>query len=82
MEKKDFVIVEKPEWISWDDIRQHLIDAHAENRSNGINMTHYLWPADKIRDSLGNDGVMLVALDNKKLIGTLGFGEKYSKSWY
>lgn len=75
-------IIEKPNWVSWDDIRQCLIDAHSVNRAMGINMTHYQWPANRIRESLGKNGFMLVALDGRKLVGTAGIGEKYGRNWY
>ena len=75
-------IVEKPDWISWDDIKQCLVDAHADNRAKGINMSHYQWPSERIKDSLGERGFMLVALDGDKLIGTAAIGDKSSSYWY
>lgn len=75
-------IVEKPDWITWDDIRQCLFEAHAENRAKGINMAHYQWPVERIKDSLGEKGVVLVALDGKRLVGTAAIGDKIGKTWY
>lgn len=75
-------VVEKPDWVSWDDIKQCLYEAHSVNRSKGINMAHYQWPAEKIKESLGENGFMLVALDGNKLIGTAGIGEKFGNKWY
>ena len=75
-------IVEKPEWISWDEIKQCLMDSHAVNRARGINMTHYQWPVEKIKESLGKNGVMFVALDGKKVVGTAAIGEKNGNAWY
>ena len=75
-------IVEKPEWVSWDDIRQCLIDAHADNRARGINMAHYQYPADKIKESVGDNGTMLVALDGNKVVGTAAIEERNGKAWY
>ena len=80
--EKNIIIQEKPDWVSWDDIKQCLYEAHAPNREKGINMTHYLWPAEKIKESLGEHGVMLVALDGKKLVGTAAIAEKNGNSWY
>lgn len=79
---KDIQIIEKPDWVSWDDIKQCLTEAHAANRAKGINMAHYQWPAEKIKDSLGEHGVMLVALDDKKVVGMAAIGEKFGKVWY
>ena len=69
-------VVEKPDWVSWDDIKQCLYEAHSVNRSKGINMAHYQWPAEKIKESLGENGFMLVALDGNKLVGTAGIGKE------
>ena len=75
-------IIEKPEWVSWDDIKQCLVDAHSINRDKGINMTNYQWPADKIKEFLGEKGVMLVALDGTRIVGTAAIAEKTEKKWY
>lgn len=75
-------VVEKPDWVTWDDVKQCLFEAHAENRAKGINMAHYQWPAEKIKESLGEKGVVLVALDGKRLVGTAAIGDKIGKTWY
>ncbi len=82
MNNTSIQIIEKPDWISWEDIKQCLYEAHAPNREHGINMSHYLWPAEKMKQSLGENGVMLVALDGRKIVGTAGYVEKMHKSWY
>lgn len=78
----DIKIIEKPDWVSWEDIKQCLYEAHSVNRAKGINMTHYQWPAEKIKASLGENGFMLVALDGSKVVGTAGIGEKFGNRWY
>jgi GNAT superfamily N-acetyltransferase len=75
-------IVEKPDWVSWDEIKQCLEDAHSINRDKGINMSHYHWPTEKIIDFLGKKGVMLVALDERKVIGTAAIADKAGNAWY
>lgn len=75
-------IIEKPDWVSWDDIKRCLVDAHAVNRARGINMAHYQWPAEKIREYIGHDGVILVALDGKKVVGTAAISRKVSDGWF
>lgn len=79
---KDIQIIEKPDWVSWDDIKQCLYTAHATNRANGINMAHYQWPAEQIKESLGKNGVMLVAIDDKIVVGTAAIAEKERNTWY
>lgn len=75
-------IIEKPDWISWEEIKKCLYDAHSVNRQKGINMRRYLWSAEDIRNYIGPNGVMLVALDGKKVIGTAAISEKYDNTWY
>lgn len=79
---KQFVIEEKPDWISWEDIKKCLVEAHAENRTKGIDMAHYQWPAEKIKEFIGDRGIVLVALDGNKLIGTAALAIKSNKTWY
>ena len=82
MKDSSIQIIEKPEWVSWDDIKQCLYEAHSVNRAKGISMAHYQWSAEKIQESLGENGFMLVALDGDKLVGTAGIGEKFGNKWY
>lgn len=78
----DIVIKEKPEWVSWDEIKLCLVNAHSVNRAKGINMSHYQWSANQIQESIGVNGVMLVAMAGEKVVGTLALIEKYGHSWY
>lgn len=75
-------IVEKPEWVSWDEIKQCLMESHDGNRDKGLTMGHVLWPAEKIKDFVGKNGVMFVALDGQKVVGTAAIIERYGHSWY
>ena len=63
-------IVEKPEWISWDDIHNLLWQAHAKNRENGVYMRYPSLPGDEIRQRVEGKGKMLVALLEGELVGT------------
>lgn len=78
----DIRIIEKPDWITWDDIKRCLVESHSVNLAKGINMVHYQWSADSIREFIGEDGVFLVALDGDKLVGTAAVAVKYGKAWY
>ena len=75
-------IVEKPEWVSWEEIKQCLMSAHAENRAKGINMGHAQWSAEQIRDFVGDKGVMFVALDGKKVVGTASIIPRPGYTWF
>lgn len=75
-------IMEKPDSVSWDEILEVLWIAHAENRKKGINMSHYQWTSEKIRDFIGQSGVVLVAIKDRMVIGTAAIKESFKNSWY
>lgn len=76
-------VVVKPDWVSWDDIKKCLVDAHIINRERGVEMSLYQWPVEKIRKSIeSNGGVILVALAESQVVGTAAIREKYSNAWY
>ena len=75
-------IIEKPDWVSWDEIREVLWKSHAENRENGINNALPSKSSDEIRRFVGDKGKMFVALDGKKVIGTAAVIIKNSRRWY
>lgn len=76
-------IIEKPDWISWDEIHQVIWDSHAQNRKNGIVMRYPSLPGDKIRDKIGEQGIMLVALtEDDRLVGTAAFFPKAIRTWF
>lgn len=80
--EKTIQVIEKPEWVSWEDIKCCLMDAHEANRDKGINMAHYQWPVEQIKSSIGDNGVVLVALDGRKVVGTATIMEKEGHSWF
>lgn len=75
-------IVEKPDWVSWEAIKECLEHAHEANRSKGINVLHFKWQADELKEALGEDGVMFVALDGQKVVGTAAIIVKEGHTWY
>lgn len=75
-------IMEKPDWVSWDDIKQCLYEAHASNRAKGINMAHYQWPVEKFVETIGINGRMFVVLVGDKLVGVAAVCDKTGDSWY
>lgn len=79
---KDIQIIEKPDWVSWDDIHDVLDKAHVENRAQGINMSHPSLPGDEICKEIGDTGVMMVALDGQKVVGTAAIIPKNIHKWY
>ncbi len=75
-------ILEKPDWVSWDEIHEILVKAHAQNRANGIKMKKPTLPGEKIAEEIGNEGKMFVAMDGEHVVGTLTLIRKNGKLWY
>lgn len=74
-------IVEKPDWVSWETIHEVLVAAHAENRSKGVIMAYSVQPADQIA-KICSKGVMFVALDGDKVVGTAAIILQKENRWY
>ena len=75
-------IVPKPDWVSWEDVQQCLMQAHDDIRAQGIAMAHHRWPTEKIQRYMEDGGILFVALDGEKLVGTAGLGKQNLRFWY
>lgn len=76
-------IVEKPDFVSWDDIHDVIWKAHEENRRNGVTMKYPSLPGNEIEKKLGAEGKMLVALTGDgRLVGTAAMMPKKAKLWF
>lgn len=80
-QKGEITIVEKPDWVSWDEIHEVLVKSHAQNRENGINMRKPSLPGDKIAEEIGDEGKMFVAMDGRKVVGTAAIVVKSKSLW-
>lgn len=78
----DIKIIEKPDWVSWDDIHEVLWKAHAENRKKGIFMSYPSLSGEEIRKKIGDNGKMFLAIEGNKVVGTLALLVKSGKQWY
>jgi len=74
-------IIEKPEWVSWDEIHNVLWKAHEKNRQNGIIMALPALPGNLIREKIEGHGKMFVALDGEKVVGTAALAIKQYSLW-
>lgn len=81
MKDSSIQIVEKPDWVSWDEIHNVLWKAHEQNRQNGIKMAFPALPGDKIREKIEGHGKMLVAMDGQKVVGTAAIVIKQFNFW-
>lgn len=77
----DLQIIEKPDWVSWDDIHEILWEAHAENRAKGVYMRYPSLPGNEIRQRIEGKGKMFVAVEKEKLIGTAALVFKDKSLW-
>lgn len=75
-------VLEKPEWISFDDIHNILWKANEENRKNGFVLKTSNLLGEQLKARLGNDGKCFVALDNDRLVGTISVGFVKCNTWY
>ena len=71
MDRKEIKIVERPSSVSWEEISAVLKEAHSENVNKGINLPYPALPPNEIyAKTEGRGGIMLVALDGEKVVGT------------
>lgn len=78
----DIIIQEKPVNVSWDDIKDCLHVAHLDNYNKGIVMQHQGLTGDEIKELLGNEGQMFVALSNDRVVGTAAIKPKETSFWF
>ena len=79
---EDIKIVQKPDWISWDDIHQLLLEAHKRNIKKGIVLRYAQMSGEEIKQKLGDEGCCWVAMDGDKLVGTTSVTYFQGKSWW
>ena len=75
-------IIEKPDWVSWDEIHEVLWKAHEKNRENGVIMSYPSLTGEEIKKRIENNGKMYVAIDGQNVIGTLALIIKKGNKWY
>ena len=74
-------VVEKPDWVSWDEIHDVIWKAHAANRQKGINMRFPALPGEEIRKRVESSGKMFIALDGERVVGTAAIRTKKASLW-
>ena len=75
-------IIPKPEIVPWQEVKECLVVAHEINRKKGINMSHYQWSAEQIGDYIDTSGVMFLAMEGDRVVGTLGIKERIGDYWF
>ena len=78
----DFKIIEKPDWVSWEDIHDLLLKAHRQNISNGMTMRTVNLSGAELKERVG-DGQCYVVIDDKNnLVATGAVKTKAVNAWY
>ena len=75
-------VMQKPDWVSWDDIHDLLIAAHKKNIEKGVVMNTTTLTGEEIKDYIGENGRCFVTLCGDKLVGTTSVRIAVGKKWY
>lgn len=73
--------MEKPDWVSWEDVCECIRKANVVNDKQGFHMLFSKITPDEIKNRL-KEGFCFVALHNNKVVGTASFRFLNLKSWY
>lgn len=79
--QSEIQIVEKPDWVSWEDIHNLLVEAHNENVSNGMIMRTVTQTGAELEERVGS-GVCYIALEKGKLVGCAAIAVKDINTWF
>ena len=78
----DIIIMEKPDWITYDDIHELIVKAHKVNIDKGIVMKTTKLEGEELKERIGVEGRCFVALDGEKLVGTSSYRILEKNEWY
>lgn len=71
----------KPEWVSWNAIKECLVLAHESNSQKGFSMYNSTMSAHELEEYL-KDGYCFVAIQGDKVIGTNSLKICKTKAWW
>ncbi len=77
-----YLVIEKPQHISFTDIHELLWEANQGNRERGFILKTSQYSASELEEYVGEDGKCFVAMDGDRLIGTLSIRFVERKRWY
>lgn len=76
-------MMEKPEWISWDEIQQCIHDAHLTNNKKGFHQSTGNMTGDELKSKVCNGFCFVVLDESNKVIGTMSLiVSKVGFWWY
>lgn len=73
--------MEKPEWVSWEDVIDCIRAADTVNQKKGLHMHIASVKPDEMKEDL-KDGKCFVALHEGKVVGTTSYKIRNLKKWY
>lgn len=75
-------IIEKPDWVTWDEIAECIKVSQATNKKKGFDMSFGHYTGDQLRDSV-NGGYTFVALNEEnKVLATVSLKISRLHSWW
>lgn len=77
----DIQYMEKPDWVSWDSVRECLNSAHKSNKKSGFEMRNSTITTEDLLEMM-KDARCFVALVEDKVIGVTCFRIENKKKWY
>lgn len=77
----DIQFMEKPDWVSWDDIRECLNKSHKTNKKRGFEMEVSNLTTDKLIDKIKGSRCVVALLD-QKVIGVCCVRIEQKKKWW
>lgn len=77
----DIEVMLKPEWVSWDSIKDCLVQAHEFNRKKEVYMHHPEMSSHELALYL-KDAYCFVAISGDKVVGTAALKIINSNSWW
>lgn len=76
-------VMEKPDWISWDEVQQCIHDAQLTNKKKGFDMSFGHKTGDELRKSVGENGYCFVVLnESNKVIATMSLRVSNIRFWW
>lgn len=79
--KSSIQIIEKPDWVSWDEIHEVIWKAHEKNRERGVFMRYPSLSGKEIQERIDGKGKMFVVIVNGEIIGTGAVVAKELTMW-
>ncbi|MBO4827662.1 MAG: hypothetical protein J5506_10620 [Prevotella sp.] len=75
-------VMQKPDWVSWDDIHELILTAHKKNIEKGVVMNTTTMSGEELKNYIGENGRCFVAFCGDTLVGTTSVRIATGKRWY